>query len=124
MADHDLVRPLREAGLSLYLPSEEGTTRVADDVHLVTATRLGAVLVSQNQRDFAPLHHIWQGEQRAHAGILLVRAGFDIGRKIALLERASRLLTPEAAHNQLMVLSLFATEEQGAAYAASLTSLR
>jgi hypothetical protein len=43
-----------------------------------------------------------------------------ISKKIEFLGRAARLLTPEAAHNQLMRLALFASEEQGEAYAISL----
>jgi hypothetical protein len=96
----------------IYLATELEPEGVDDKVHLAKAAELGAVLVSQNQSDFDPLHKQWQEEGRTHAGILVTfQAG--IGTSFARLERAARLLTPEIAHNQLMKLSMFATEEQG-----------
>ncbi|MFI5267154.1 MAG: DUF5615 family PIN-like protein [Chloroflexota bacterium] len=120
LLDRDLVRQLRSRGYSLYLASELGLAGHTDEAHLDKASNLGAVLTSQNQQDFAPLHLHWQAAQREHAGILLVQQKLAISKKIALLERAARLLTPETAHNQLMRLALFATEEQGQAFAVSL----
>jgi hypothetical protein len=43
-----------------------------------------------------------------------------IGVRIECLERAARLLTPEIAANQLMVLDMFETEEKGLTFVASL----
>ncbi len=91
-----------------------------DPVHLAKATELGAVLASQNQKHFEPLHHAWQAQGRPHAGILATHQ-VSVGAKTERLERAARLLTPELAHNPLMKLSMFATEEQGRLLVASLT---
>ena len=44
-----------------------------------------------------------------------------MGRKMAYLERAARLLTVDASRNQLLMLALFGTEERGEAYVTSLT---
>jgi hypothetical protein len=106
----------------VYLNSEVGLGGRDDPSNLEAATDLRAVLVTQNQKDFSPLHHRWQAEYRRHAGILLL-PHIQIGLKIQYLERAARLLTPEAAENQLMELMLFDTEESGLLYVASLTPL-
>lgn len=44
----------------------------------------------------------------------------DVGAKIERLERAAHLLTLEPARNQLMKLSMFATEESGLLFIQSL----
>ena len=119
--DHRLARQLRAAGHLIYLPAELHLDGRDDDLHLATATRLGAVLVTQNQQDFAPLHRDWQVEGREHAGIILVVQEDYIGTKLACLDRAARLLTPEAARGQLMPFQMFGTEDLARAYVASLT---
>lgn len=105
----------------IYVTTELGVRGDDDDVHIERATSFGAVIATQNQRDFAPLHHRRQVERRPHAGILLLPQREYIGRKIERLERAARLLTPEAAHDQLINLGGFDTEENGVAYVVSLT---
>jgi hypothetical protein len=115
-----LARQLRAAGHLIYVAREIGLERADDEVHLVNAAELGAVLASQNQKHFEPLHHAWQAQGRPHAGILTTHQ-VDVGAKIERLERAARLLTAETAHNQLMKLSVFATEEQGRLFVLSLT---
>ena len=82
---------------------------------------LGAVLASQNQQHFEPLHRQWNDEGRTHAGILVTHQ-IRIGLKIEWLERAARLLTPELAQNQLMKLPMFETEEKGQLFVASLAA--
>jgi len=106
-----VARQLRAAGHLIYVTSELGVRGDNDNAHLERAAELGAVMVSQNQQDFAPLHHRWQAEGRSHAGILLM-ASLYIGHKIERLDRVARLLTPEAAQNQLMNLRGFDTEER------------
>jgi len=123
MVDHRLARQLRAAGHLIYLPSELGVGGQADELHLAQATELEAVLVTQNRRDFAPLHHKWAAEQREHAGILLVVRRTSISIKIACLDRVARFLTREAAASQLMELDLFDTEDRALAYIASLVPL-
>ncbi len=116
-----MVRPLQAAGHLLYLPSELGVGGQKDEPHLNTATSLGAVLVTTNQRDFEPLHRQWQASEQEHAGILLTEE-LPIGELIHRLQRAAQLLTQEIAHNQLMHLALFRTDELAEAYATSLTA--
>ena len=116
-----MLGPLRAAGHLLYLPNELGVWGQDDEPHLLTATRLGAVLVTINQRDFEPLHHKWESEEQEHAGILLSRR-LETGELFRRLDFAARLLVPDAAHNQLMNPSLFQTEEEARNYAISLTA--
>ena len=118
-----LVRQLRAAGHLLYLPSELGLEGQADELHLATATHLGAVLVTHNQKHFAPLHYRWESNRQTHGGIILVRQELDVGKKLASLDRVARLLTAEAASGQLMPLEMFKTEEGAEAYVASLAPL-
>ena len=44
-----LVRQLRAADHLLYLPSELGVEGQSDELHLTSATTLGAVLVTHNR---------------------------------------------------------------------------
>ena len=117
--EKSLARQLRAAGHLVYVVTELGLSAVDDDVQLAKATELGAVLVSQNQRHFEPLHHRWQAEGRSHAGILVTHQ-VRIGLKIQRLERAGRVLTPQLAQNQLMKLRLFETEDRAQLFVASL----
>jgi hypothetical protein len=120
MVHRGLIRPLRAGGHTIHVPSELGTAGQADELHLKAATDLGAVLVTQNQRDFVAIHHRWYEEGRRHGGILLVPRPRTIGAKIAAVERAARLLTPQIAAGQLLELALFDGQEQGRMYIASL----
>jgi hypothetical protein len=116
-----VARQLRAAGHLIYVTSELGTEGQSDPLHLEAATKLGAVLASQNRKDFEPLHHEWETVGLQHAGILVTRQ-LPIGVRVQRLERAARLLTPEAAYNQLMELDLFDDEIRGQTYVLSLTS--
>lgn len=55
-----------------------------DEVHLLTATRRNAVLVTHNWEDFSMLHRAWQlwttewGIALTHAGILSVEQRVDL----------------------------------------------
>jgi len=115
-----VVRPLRAAGHLLYLPPELDLAGQADELHLISAATHEAVLVTTNARDFDPLHARWQAAGREHAGILTTPE-IEIGELIRRLERAARLLTPEAAHNQVMRLSMFRDEEEARNYVTALT---
>ena len=120
LIDRRLAQQLRAAGHVVYVTSELGVEGQADQHHLEMATDLQAVIASQNRKDFEPLHHRWQAQERRHAGILVTRQ-LPIWLKIRHLERAARLLTPGIAANQLLELELFDTEERGQLYVAALT---
>jgi len=117
--DKRVVRQLRAAGHSVYVTSELGVYGQDDEPHLANATRLGAVLVSQNRKHFEPLHYRWETEGRRHTGILVTRQ-LPVGQKFQWVERAGRLLTPDLADNQLIDLAMFSTEEKGLTFVVSL----
>jgi len=121
LTDKALARQLRTAGHLIYLISELQLLGRDDPFQLESATGLGAMLVTQNQRDFVPLHHQWQAKGRRHAGILVTR-WLPIGTRIERLERAARMLSPSIAENQLLQLDLFATEQQAQIYIDSLSA--
>ncbi|HEX6513663.1 MAG TPA: hypothetical protein VF157_15275, partial [Chloroflexota bacterium] len=114
--------PLRAAGHFLYLPPDLGVEGQDDEPHLLMATKLGAVLVTTNQQHFDPLHFRWQAAGREHSGILSTPE-IEPGELFRRLDRAARLLTPEAAHNQLLRLSAFKEEEEARNYLTALTPL-
>jgi len=99
--------------------AELGLDRADDEAQLAKATELEAVLASQNQRDFDPLHYRWQAERKTHAGILVTHQ-IRMGLKVQWLDRAARLLTPDTARNQLMKLPMFETEERARLFLESL----
>jgi hypothetical protein len=115
-----VVRPLRAAGHLLFLPSELRTEGQADESHLAAAASRQAVLVTANTRDFDLLHLRWQAVGSKHGGILTTPE-LDAGELIRRLDRAAHLLTPEAAHNQLMRLSIFRDEDEARNYVIALT---
>lgn len=122
LADKRMARQLRAAGHLIYLPVEIGTNGADDSVHLQNAVELGAVLATKDIADFEELHAQWQETSREHAGIIVCRE-LPIGQRLAYLGRAARLLTPEAARNQLMVLKLFRTDALAQAYLTSLSPI-
>ncbi len=115
-----VARQLRAAGHLIYVTSELGVEGKDDEAHLENATRLGAVIATQNRKDFDPLHHTWQASGREHAGILVTQ-WLHIGPRLDRLSRAARMLTPELAANQLMVLGQFRTEAAGADFIRALS---
>ena len=119
LANNSIARQLQAAGFSIYTPQTSGTRTFDDPPALEAATRLTAVLVTYNQGDFVRLHRECQARGREHTGILLSEE-LGPGDLFTCLERASRLLTPEIARNQLMRLSLFDTEERARDYITAL----
>jgi hypothetical protein len=121
-SDEDtVIRHLRALGRTIYSPRELGNVGADDEAQLQAATDRDAVFVTRNRKHFEPMYDRWLAESRHHAGILVVTP-MSLAQRLAYLERASRLLTPEAASDQLMFLSLFATEWEARAYVTSLTN--
>jgi len=121
LADKELVRGLRAAGFIVHTPQEARLLGLKDAPILEAAIQRRAVFVTFNQRHFVPLHHAWRDAGRHHTGILVSRQ-LGIPQLYPRLERAARLLTPEVARDQLMVLDLFGTEERARAYVTALAA--
>ena len=54
-----LALPLRAAGHDVVTARDLGLTRLTDDAKLLSAVRVGRVLVTHNRRDFTLLHDAW-----------------------------------------------------------------
>jgi hypothetical protein len=69
---NSLVRALQQAGHNVYTPRSEKTAGLSDPEHLAYAASHGYILITKNPADFDELHREWQGDGRAHGGILLI----------------------------------------------------
>ncbi|MHB8618710.1 MAG: hypothetical protein ACYDAG_03925 [Chloroflexota bacterium] len=83
---------------------------------------MGAALITKDLGDFPKMHKRWESSRGIHAGIVVCQE-MEFGEADRRLERAARLLTPEAARNQLMNLNMFATEALAESYVIALTPL-
>jgi len=105
----------------VFRPEEIRTNGADDPVHLREATSRGALLVTFNIPDFVEAHRQAAEAGQHHAGILLCRQlARDVGRLIQSVERAARLLTTQAARDQLLFMEEFATEDGARARAQSM----
>ena len=74
-----LAPPLRAAGHDVVTARDLGLTWLTDDAQLLSAVRVGRVLVTHNRRDFTLLHDAWLSWPAAfglalppHPGILVL----------------------------------------------------
>jgi hypothetical protein len=102
-----LASALREHGIDVVTTNEAGLAGVEDDTQLRHAAEQQRVLVTNNIRDFVPLHTRWLGEGRSpHAGIVVFgQQTLSIGETIRRLLNLSRTRTPEQMRNRLEWLS-------------------
>lgn len=91
--DPAIALVLRERGHDVISVLELGADRyqAADAELLGFASAEQRAFVTRNIRDFILLHAIWAGQERAHAGIVLIHARTipegDRGAEIAALEK-------------------------------------
>ena len=105
-----LVAALREHGVDVLTTNESGLSGVEDEAQLAHATEKHRVLVTNNLRDFVPLHARWVAEnRRPHAGIVLFgQQTLSIGETVRRLVRLSRSRSPEEMWNRLEWLNSWA----------------
>jgi len=74
MLDPAIAEQLRSRGWDVESIQLEQRDLVGQDDHVVLrrAAELGCTLVTDNVRDFAPLHARWLANHETHAGLLLV----------------------------------------------------
>lgn len=75
-----LIVLLRHAGHTVISPRDVGTRNWDDPDHLTYAAQQGYVLLTKDCDDFTQLHHDWQAQGRAHAGIFLVYYEGDVSK--------------------------------------------
>jgi len=107
-----LASALREHGLDVLTTNEAGLSGVDDETQLSQAAAGQRVLVTNNIRDFVPLHTCWVTEGRpAHAGIVLVgQQTLSIGETVRRLLNMSRTRSAEDMKNRLEWLTSWANE--------------
>lgn len=94
MLDPAIADQLRTRGWDVEPIQNEHRDLVGQDDHVVLrrAAELGRTVVTDNVRDFAPLHERWLANHEMHAGLLLVssqrypRAKKPIGLWVAGLD--------------------------------------
>src|SRR5437867_3873229 len=69
----ELVGLLRKSGHDVEIPGDAALVGERDPVHLLHAIQARRAIVSQNYRDFVPLHKLVIGAGGGHPGVLLVR---------------------------------------------------
>lgn len=94
--DPTVAQVLREQGHDVILVLELGADlyQAADAELLTFASAQQRAVVTRNIRDFVLLHAIWAGQERTHAGIVLIHArtipegnrGAEIGALESLLQ--------------------------------------
>ena len=109
---HALASVLRQHGLDIITTNEAGTRGTTDIWQLSAAFAGGRVLVTNNIRDFVPLHRGWLNEGRAHRGIIVFpQQEFSISETVRRLARLIGSLSAEQMHNRLEWLNSWKTDK-------------
>jgi hypothetical protein len=66
-----LAHALQLHGVDVRTTNSAGLTGISDEAQLTAASSAGRVLVTNNARDFVPLHNRWAIERREHGGIIV-----------------------------------------------------
>jgi hypothetical protein len=108
--DHHIHRAitegLRRRGIDVLTALEDGTDEQDDELLLERATRLGRIIVSQDQ-DFLRIAHRWQMTSREFPGVLYaIQERVDIGQTIEYLELIAVLKSSEEMRNQVEYIPL------------------
>ena len=98
-----LASALRQHGIDVLTTNEAGLGGVDDETQLREAARHDGVMVTNNIRDFVPLHSRWLSEGRtAHAGIVVFgQQEFSIGETVRRLAHLGRALSASEMKNRL-----------------------
>ena len=104
--DTDLVGALRQRGIPVVTPVEEGLNGLADEEHLLFASRRQCVLYTFNVSDFYALHTRWLGAARHHAGLILApQQRFSVGEQLRPVLRLRAAKSAEAMCDHVEFLS-------------------
>lgn len=97
-----LAAALRQHGLDTPTTNEAGWRGADDETQLREATALGRAIVTNNIRDFVPLHTHWLATaQPPHAGIVVFpQQEFSVGEVVRRLANLTRSLTAEEMKNR------------------------
>lgn len=100
---------LRERGFNAQSAAEAGQLEADDESQLEYAAAHNMALMTQNEKDFAPLARQWADNNREHSGII-ISAPFTREQFGELLRQTLRLLdtlTADELRNALVYLTQF-----------------
>ena len=99
---HALAEGLRQHGIDAKTTIELGLSGVSDEAQLEAARDAGRVLVTNNIRDFVPLHERWIAEERSHAGIVVFHQQvFSVGEIVRRLAKLVHTFSAEEMRDRL-----------------------
>ncbi|MEX0782256.1 MAG: DUF5615 family PIN-like protein [Dehalococcoidia bacterium] len=87
-----LAAGLHAAGILAVRAVDVGMAGRLDPEHLAFAVERELALYTENAKDFMPLHWTWLGEQRTHAGIIILSPDFGLGEQVRRTTRLWRQL--------------------------------
>ena len=105
-----LGKALWQHAIEATTTNAAGLQGVDDETQLREAAAHHRVLVTNNIRDFVPLHARWLAEKRPpHSGIVVFgQQAYSIGEVVRRLARLSRSLTADQMKNRLEWLNNWA----------------
>lgn len=105
-----LAAALWQHAIEAITTNAAGLSGADDETQLREAATHGRVLVTNNIRDFVPLHAHWLAEKRPpHAGLVVFgQQTYSVGEVVRRLARLSRALPAEQMQNRLEWLNSWA----------------
>ncbi|MDO8542934.1 MAG: DUF5615 family PIN-like protein [Opitutaceae bacterium] len=102
-----LAAALWQHAIEVVTTNAAGLRGVDDETQLREAALHGRTIVTNNIRDFVPLHTRWLAEDRPpHAGIVVfAQQEFSVGEIVRRLARMSQTVSSEEMKNRLEWLS-------------------
>ena len=97
---------LRQHGIDTQTSDHSALSGVDDSAQLISATKSSRVFVTNNIRDFVPLHKTWRENSQNHSGIIVLhQQEFSTGEIVRRITRLSRTLSAEEMRDRLEWLS-------------------
>jgi hypothetical protein len=102
-----LLLALRQRNIDVITVNEVQTQGLTDEAQLLWASTNGRAICTYNVRDFSQLHQQFLSSGRSHAGIILMRQSFSIGKRLYGLSILVASMTAEDIQNQVVFLSQY-----------------
>ena len=107
-----LAASLRQHGIDAVTTNDAGLQGVDDETQLREAAARGRAMVTNNIRDFVPLHARCVAEKRPpHAGLVVFpQQEFGLGEIVRRLSHLTQVLSAEEMKNRVEWLNSWGTE--------------
>ena len=98
-----LAAALQQHGIDVVTTNRAGLQGADDETQLSAAAAEGRAIVTNNIRDFVPMHTRWlAGKRPPHAGIVVFpQQEFAVGEAVRRLARLSQAVSAEEMKNRL-----------------------